>query len=195
MGEIRDLAKVKAEVEAEINKVIASMEMKEITSDEEYEIAGEWVKKGQATLKYIDKNLDPIRKARYAYYQEAQKAIKALKEPVQKAMAIIKAQRVKWYRKKEEERERERIALMELAESLEEKAEIAKVVEAEKTEKVSGIFHRKKYDFIIENEEKVPREYWRLNYPKIRKTVNALGNDANIPGVKVIEKIVEVVRA
>ena len=195
MEEIRDLARVRAEVGAEINKVIASMEMKEITSDEEYEIAGEWEKKAQATLKYIDKNLDPIRKARYAYYQEAQKAIKALKEPVQKAIAIIKAQRVKWYRKKEEEKERERIALMELAESPEEKAEIAKVVEAEKTEKVSGISHRKEYDFVIEDNSKIPREYLIPDMTKIRKVVKALGNDANIPGVKVIEKIVEVVRA
>jgi hypothetical protein len=64
----------------------------------------------------------------------------------------------------------------------------APVVIAKTTPTVEGISTRKIYEFDIVDESKLPRLYLMPNMPTIRKQVNALGVDANIPGVEVREK-------
>jgi len=50
---------------------------------------------------------------------------------------------------------------------------------------VSGLSKRKGWGFEIQDESKIPREYLSVDETKIRRVVNALGPQANIPGVRV----------
>jgi hypothetical protein len=54
---------------------------------------------------------------------------------------------------------------------------------------VRGIAVRETYDFEVMDESKLPRPYLQPNFPKIRQTVQALGADANIAGVRVFPKV------
>jgi hypothetical protein len=53
----------------------------------------------------------------------------------------------------------------------------------------AGIGYRENWKFIIENEDKIPREYMMVDEKKIGQVVRALKDQARIPGVRVyVEK-------
>jgi hypothetical protein len=53
------------------------------------------------------------------------------------------------------------------------------------TAKQEGSVLKKSWKFVVENEAIVPHEYFTLDPAKVRKVVNALGDKANIPGVRI----------
>jgi hypothetical protein len=103
-------------------------------------------------------------------------------------------------------KERERLAKLEAkaiergdetkAEQLAERqaAVVAPIIQTEKP-KVSGISTRKDYDFEIVDAAKLPREYLMPDDKKIRKVVKALGAEASIPGIRIIERDILAARA
>ena len=190
---MNELAKTIETIEIKISGVISAMKLQEVKTEDDYNLTAEWLKKAKQTEKYIEEKLEPIRRERYAYYQEVQKAMKKLKEPLVKGAAIIMAQRTKYYRQKEEERLKQQAELLKYAET--EKEKLA-VVEALTEKKEVGISHYTVYDYIIEDEDKIPQEYIKriIDDKKIRTVVKSMGLKTNIPGVKVIEKTVERVR-
>ena len=176
-----------------INDVIVQISLKEIKNEKEYEITGQWLKRVKETEKMVDGYFEPIKKEKYAEYKAVLNKIKKYKEPLTKVERVVKNMRIEYKRKVEEELLKQRQKLMEMVDTQEEKKEIAKVVDTEVKE-TDGIYHYTVYDFEVEDFNKIPREYLKVDEKKIRSKVKAMGKSANIPGIKVIEKIIEGVR-
>lgn len=66
-------------------------------------------------------------------------------------------------------------------------AVVAPIIQAEKP-KVAGIATRKRYTFQIVDAAQIPHDYLQPDTIKIGKVVRALGTEANIPGIRVIEE-------
>jgi len=75
---------------------------------------------------------------------------------------------------------------VEKAAQLEQRAStvVAPIIQRE-APKVAGLQMRDAWKFVVEDPAKVPREYLVVDESKIRKVVQALKGDANIPGVRV----------
>ena len=66
---------------------------------------------------------------------------------------------------------------------------------AQATPKQAGSVLKASWKFAIENPTIVPQEYFTLDEAKVRRVVNALGDKANIPGVRVWQETAEHSRA
>lgn len=78
----------------------------------------------------------------------------------------------------------------EQARALEQQAAMvpATVMVSSPAPKMSGISSTQVWKFVIENEKLIPREYLMVDEAKIRKVVQALKAEANIPGVRVYDE-------
>lgn len=183
-----------------------------ITSAPEYQSASDVLK----TIKAKARELDEREKAITRPINESLKAIRDLfrapKDLLARAEAAFKGGMLTYQRAEEQKRieaqrvaedlarkERERLA--ELARKAEERgatekaqafAERAAVIVAPVVEiaapKIAGVATRKDYTFEIVDAALIPAMYLVPDEQKIRKAVRALGPDANIPGVRVIER-------
>ena len=182
------------ELQKTVDSVLAQMNLKEITNDDEYKLTGEWLVKVKQTEKMVDEVYNPIKKELNDKKKAIMAEIKRYKEPLQKAESIIKAQRVKYKLIQEEKARKEREEMLKLMQTDEEKAVIDEIVPA-KQEEVSGVYHVTVWKYEIEDVAKIPREYMIPNEAKIRKVVNSMCDSVNIPGVKVYSVVQERVRA
>lgn len=190
-----------------------------ITSAPEYQSASDVLK----TIKAKARELDDRERAITRPINDSLKAIrdlfrapKALLEQAETAfkLGMLTYQRAEAAKRQEAQRvaeelarkERERLA--ELARKAEERgaiekaqafAERAAVIVAPVVEiaapKVAGVATRKDYTFEIVDAAQLPRVYLMPDEQKIRKAIRALGPDANIPGVRVIEREILAVAA
>jgi hypothetical protein len=113
-------------------------------------------------------------------------------EEADRAAEILRKQNVKDLEK--EAKKQEKLGDTETAAVLREQAKTlpAPVVPvAAPTPKQEGSVIKKSWKFSIENEKLVPHEYFTLDEAKVRRVVNALGDKANIPGVRVWQHVDE----
>jgi hypothetical protein len=117
-------------------------------------------------------------------YNAAQERLQ--REAQQKADEAARKQREKLL---EQARKADAAGKAEKAALLEVRAEThaAPVIQRE-VPKFPGVGTRTVWDFQIDDEAKVPREYLTVDEVKIRKIVQAMKGDAKIPGVRVFEK-------
>jgi len=183
-----------------------------IKSVDDYEEAAGWLKSIKGFLQVIEtarlKVTKPLNEALRARNAEAKEAAQPLLEAegkIKRSMiAYSDAQdriRREEQRRQNEAAERERQRLAEISERAAAKgqdkkaenfADRAAAVQAPLVQtaapKVAGVTIPKVWTFEITDEDLIPREYLDVSEVRIRKVVNALKGDTNIPGVRVFEQ-------
>lgn len=155
----------------------------------------------------------PIIKRAHEAHKEALAQQKKVEQPLVDAEAILKPQMVRYLDQKEKERRAEATRLEAEARKLEEDARLEAAAAAEATgdhaaaeaifeqplppppvvvqktvPKVSGISSKEVIDFVVEDEMMVPDQYKVIDMVALRRVVTALGEKANIPGVRVFKR-------
>ena len=178
-----------------------------------YVRAGEVLTAIKDLRKQIDAAFDPIIQKAHAAHKEAISQKKKAEAPLVEAEGIIKPQiaayeaeqerirraeeaRIRAELAKAEEEARLQAAIeaeaagnkQEAEELLEEPVQVAPVVLPKATPKLEGVYTREDWDFVIEDESKIPRQFLQPNLVAIRGFVKSLKGNANIPGVKVFKK-------
>lgn len=190
-----------------------------INNVEEYEAGAQHLR----TIKSMQKEVEtqrtditgPMVRAQRAandFFRPFADRLKKAETAVKRAMGVWKAEQDRIAR--EEQRKRDKAAREEREEkerqanearskgrharaaSLEDQASqtVAPVVESQ-APKTEGVSYRTVYKFRIVDETQVPRKYLVVDETKIRKVVQALGKDAEIPGVEIYPEQVVAARA
>lgn len=146
-----------------------------VTTDETFITAGEMLKEIKTIKDRIDAIFDPIVTAAHKAHKVALDQKKEVTKFYVEADKYLRDQ-VNEYNRLREERTRQ--AALALARS----GEMSLPQEAAK---VDGIGFVHKWCFEVIDPDAVPREYTVPDEVKIRKIVNAMGESANIPGVRV----------
>jgi len=197
------------EVTDETQKIIALAGSYQVANAEQYVAAGNELTRIAAAQKRIEavrmtitRPMDAAKKAVLDFFRDPETKLETAKNTIKRAMiAYDEAQR----RIREEEqrkadeiarKERERLEAqarkaaesgkVEKADALEQRAAaiVAPVIHREPP-KVTGINYRDVWKFEVTDERAVPRDYCVVDETKIRKIVQALKGDTNIPGVRV----------
>jgi len=183
-----------------------------ISDSTTYSQAAELVKAIKDLKKEITAFFEPMKTQAYKAWKaicETEKEQLLKLEPGEKHLS---AEMVKYVqeqerkRKEEEERIRQELLKQEeerrlsMAEELEKsgkKEEAEKIIEEEinvpsvrvenEVPKVNGLHYREEWQFEIENENLIPREFLIPDEKKIRKYIKAMGETAKIPGVKIFK--------
>lgn len=180
-----------------------------------YQQAGEFLVAVKDLRRQIAEHHQPMIAAALEAHRAAIAARKKLDEPLEQAERIVKGAIGKWTAQEERKRREAEAALRAEAKRIEEEARInealqleaagqkdeaQRVIEApafvpaisiESTApKVQGISTRKKFGFRIKDEQALPRAYLIPDEKKIRRVVEAMGREANIPGIEVTEETI-----
>ncbi len=206
------------EVKKECNDIIVTAGKIKITNDEENKKATEFMKAVKKLSKMVKESFQPhIQKAHSLWKGLITEQNKHLK-PLEEAERLVKQKVAEYYKIIEEQRKEEERKALEKARKEEEKRKkqlekkIAKAeaegddwtaealkeeketvfvaptpvnIEKPKEEGVTVLFD---WDFEIEDEAKIPREFLRPDEQKIRKYVKAMKEQARIPGVRIFKK-------
>jgi hypothetical protein len=183
-----------------------------VSDTETYRQAAELVKAIKDLKKEITDFFEPMKTQAYKAWKaicETEKEQLLKLEPAEKHLsaemvAFIQEQEKK--RREEEERirqellrqeEERRLAIAEELEKAGQKEEAERLIEEEvvvpnvrvenEVPKVEGLHYREDWQFEIEDESLIPREFLMPDEKKIRKYVKAMGETAKIPGVKIFK--------
>jgi hypothetical protein len=185
-----------------------------IQNAEHYEMAAAVLQKIDDRLKQGDELFDPNIEAAHKSHKAAIAVKRAFTDPLEQAKKIIKSKMVSYsteqerLRIEEERRLQEEARKEQEAKAAQEAAELeargethlADIVRQTATDalpvvvapnnvpKVEGVSTLKVWDFVIEDETKIPREFLAVNESAIRAVVKAQKGLARIPGVKVFSK-------
>lgn len=201
-----------AVIKGKIEMVVAQMEAMEISDQHTMEEAGEWLVKNKQTQKLVKDFFEPERKKTHEAYKAVTDQIKKFTDILTKSENVIK-RKMSAYQMEQERirREKERIQREEEAKRIaeqeakqearrkaaeesgepipepdpepEEVAQVAPIAEDE--EKIDGVSFVENWTFVIDDTDKIPREYMVPDEKKIRQVVKALKGDADIPGIKI----------
>lgn len=192
-------------VQRMIEPVIKKMQQLEVTNDEQFTIAGQWLKKSKETQKIVEEKFGPEleaakekKKQAEAERKAAVKKIEQFTNPLKKADDAVRRmistyQTEQEKKRREEERKRreaEEKKRQEAAESgvMAEEPIQEPVPEKKEEPKVEGVSFYEHWDFEIEDETAIPRRFLSIDEKKIRKYVQAMKGDSDIPGVRVYMK-------
>jgi len=209
-----DEAKAKvAKIEPEITAMTVKATALQVVDDQSYLLAAETGKEAARRIKIVKENFEPPKTAAHKAWKAVcalEKTIltplEAIKTGMNKKMGFYDLEKERKAKAEEEKRlaEAKKIAeqeRLEQAKKLEEAGDDEGAAQAleeacepemapaaqpiEKAPKVDGVIHKTIFKFRVANAQKIPREYLTEDLPKIRKVVQALGKDANIPGIEV----------
>lgn len=180
-----------------------------IVSPEAYEHAGSLLKTIKGALRQIETQRTSITAPMNEALRNANAQAKAASAPFEAAEKRIKGAMITYSDEQERIRQEEQRKADEAARKQREKleAQAAKAAAAGKDDKaeqleeraasvvapmiqretprVSGVSTREVWKFEITDPSLIPRQYLEVDEAKIRRVVQAMKNDANIPGVRV----------
>jgi len=154
----------------------------------------------------VGATFDPVCDSTHKAWKAAVAARNKHLEPLEQAETVLRRKMSVYQLRVEEERQAEIRAAQAKAVAEAEKAAAADPVAAFEpptqvvvaapppAPKISGISTRKDWDFEVQDITKLPAQYLLADEKKIRKVVQALGDQANIAGVRVFQKVVTIVR-
>lgn len=195
-------------VQRRIEPVVEKMQQLEVTNDEQFTIAGQWLKKSKDTQKFVEEKFGPEVEAAKEKKRQAEAERKAAMEkieqftsPLKKADAAVRRM-IATYQTEQEKKQREAEKKRREEAEKKRKEEEAKraetgdttpveepvqepVPEKKEEPKVEGVSFYEHWDFEIEDENAIPRQFLSIDEKKIRKYVQAMKGDAEIPGVRV----------
>lgn len=178
----------KTELARTIDSVLSELEIKEIKTEDQYKLLGEWLVKVKQTEKAIDMFFKPIKDELNKKKKELMDEIHRFSDPLKKAESIVKAQRTKFKRIMDEKKEKEREEMAKLVPD-----EMVKEIVPEVQES-KGIYHVTVWKWEVENRAEIPSQYFVLDEVKINRVVRTLGEAAKIPGLKIYAVTEERVR-
>jgi predicted nucleic acid-binding protein len=176
----------------------------DVIDQETYNQAAELTKAVKSLLKEVDSEFnEPVNQAHKLHKTLLAKKAKYA-DPLKKLEKDLKSKMTRWYVAEEQRRrEEERKAQEEQERQAEELRKLgiddaADEVQSSPTEVAEidkfGISYQTYYSFEITDPALIPREYLTVDTVKIGQVVRALKDQANIPGVKVVEEKRSVVR-
>lgn len=154
----------------------------------------------------VGQTFDPVCDAAHKSWKAAVAARNKHLEPLEQAEKVLRNKMSVFQLRMEEERQAEIRAAQAAAEAEAKQAAAADPVAAFEpaapvvvaapppVQKIAGISTRKDWDFEVTDITKLPVQYLLADEKKIRKVVQALGDQANIAGVRVFQKVVTIVR-
>lgn len=197
------------ELTEETAAILSQAEGFKISTNVSYQLAADELKR----IKGASKKLDEIRKTITAPMDAAKKAVmdffRAPADQLSQAETKLKAAMVSYQRELERKEAEERRAAEEAARAERERLEAAAARAADRGEydkaadietqvatistapvlrreapKVAGVSFREAWKFEITDPNAIPREYLLIDESKIRRVVQAMKADTNIPGVR-----------
>ena len=191
--ETTDIAPVKQQV----SKAVVAAESLKITKPEDLNKATDLLSKVKTVIKFITGKKDPQIKTAYQAYKDIKVQQEAIWDPflkdLQAAEQIVKGKMIDFH-------DAELKAAEKATKKIEEKFEGKKIGAAEANEKILAVTPAKNTttaqgasqfraykDIEVIDESLIPKEFWELNMPKLRKAALSPGA-LPIPGVKVVDK-------
>jgi septal ring factor EnvC (AmiA/AmiB activator) len=173
---------------------------KEIVDQASYDKAAETIKSVKSLLKEIDDTFNDMIQKAHELHKTALSKKNKYADPLKAMEKTLKAKMTRWITEQEKKRMAEEARIRAAREKEAEELRMMGItdtpVEPVKVEEVqkSGIIYQTKWDFEIVDKELIPRDYLIPDEKKIGQIVKAMKNETNIPGIKVIESKVAVVR-
>jgi hypothetical protein len=178
-------------IKSQTSQAMQAAQKLEIKADADMQGASELFLKIKAVGNLIKKRKDTITRPLYKMYKDAMDYFKPLEQEYINAERIV-SQKISDYRKKQEEKATKETI------KIEEKVEMGKIDFQKATEKIEKITPQKSVEsgsgtvqfrtikeVIVEDETKIPREYFVLDMIKVRKVALA---GVDISGVKIVDK-------
>lgn len=206
------------EIRSEIVPLTEQAKLLTVQTDGDLLAAGALRATIKGCLKRIDEVCDPVVKAAHAAHKAAVKQKSDLQAPLVTADSTL-GQRMAAYheaqeavRRQEEARlqaeetkriEDARMADAELAEAVGDTQAATAILEAPvvaapvrlEATKVEGTSFRKSWEFEIMDPNLIPREYLVVDEKKLRRVVQAMGETAKIPGVRIYSRTITSTRS
>jgi len=178
-------------IKSQTTKAMQAAQELSIKTDADMPGASELFLKIKAVGNLIKQRKDTITRPLYKMYKDAMDYFKPLEQEYSNAERVV-SQKISEYREKQMAKAAKETA------KIEEKVEMGKIdfqKAAEKIEKIApqksvetgagAVQFRTIKEVVVEDETKIPREYFVLDMVKVRKVALA---GVEIPGVKVVDK-------
>lgn len=188
-----------------VESILAQMNSLELSTPDQSVEAQEFIKRIKATKREVTAILEEKYSKDIARYKKARSAYdaytdekKRLFSKLDSAENILKGKLAAIERERREQMRKAEAAAREAAKAAAEKRDGEELFEEpvsapptpQPHPKVDGVSTRSHWTFQIEDESLIPREYLVVDIQKIGQVVRALKENANIPGVKVIEDVI-----
>lgn len=167
------------------SSLLTLAETTRITSDAEFQKAGEFLLKIKEAKKRVKDVLDPFVRDQHDAWKRAVERRKKYEEPLDKAEAIIKPMLSQYQERKEREEILALEAQAQAAESGDMEAALSMPVPSGEAPKVDGLTFREHWQFEVQDPNAVPREFLKPDDEKIGRMVRAMRGETRIPGVRV----------
>lgn len=199
-----------AALEQQVNPIVAQATAFAITSAATYEDGGAFLKRVAVAKRTVTEFFDPLVKRAHELHKSLTAARGRLTGPLELAEGTVKRRMADYQQEQERIRRAEELRLQEIARAAEQKRRdaevealaqqgrdqealelidapipVAPIALPAATPKVQGVSTRKVWRFEVVNSLLIPREFLIVSEQLIRQRVNALGDRANIPGVRV----------
>lgn len=149
-------------------------------SDEQERIRREEQRKAEEAARRERERLAELQRKAEAKAREEAEALRRQAEEAESAGRAAEAARLSAKAEKVEDRAAEKVEDLQLREAM----VVAPVVERE-TPRIAGTSFREVWKFEVTDPAQVPRQYLAVDEAKVRKVVQALKGDAEIPGVRI----------
>lgn len=170
-----------------VNERIAALQ---ITSDEEFGEAGEFLRRLKATKGELDDSeLARQKRKLYAEYKEANDQLKYWEKAIDKASKEIRGKMATYTEAKEAEaRRKAEEQALQMAEVTGDETFLDVSAPTEVAPEVAGISYATVWEFEVVDPAAVPDEFKTIDTAAIRRVVQSKKGSAEIPGVKVFQK-------
>lgn len=214
-----EAAVIPAEIQQKAAGIVEKAKAHAVVDQESYDIATNTLKGLKAMMKEIEATFDPIAKKAHDAWKEVLAQKKRHIEPLETADKILRRKAADWFAEQDRiRREAERQALeearrkaeeeqiaraqflqdagaLELAEKvIEQPVKVGPVKVAAPAPDKNGVGFREVWTFEIVDASLLPREFLIPDEVAIRKRVQAMKGETNIPGVKVSVRKEAIVR-
>ena len=184
-------------LEKSINDLLAKVETFQIFDEDDYQLAAEFLRDSiKRNEKRVVETFDEERKERYEAYKEVTDRIKWFNDHLNRAETHLKKEMLRYYTERQREARAEFLKAQRAAEEErlsaaadtgdEQSLEEAYIPEPkEPVTKIDGISYIETWTYRIHSPESLPRKFLKADDAKIKKTVQAMKADSDIPGVEV----------
>lgn len=184
-------------LERSINELLSKVETFVISDEADYELAAEFLRDSiKRNEKRVVETFDAQRKEAYEAYKAITDRIKWFNDHLSRAENHLKGEMLRYYTERQREErakflEAQRAAEQERLEKAAETGDEQSLEEAyipepgEPVKKIDGISYVETWTYRIHSPEALPRKFLKADEAKIKKTVQAMKADTEIPGVEV----------
>lgn len=199
------------ELDQESHAIVTTANALTIASNDDLQVAGDFLKRAKGALKVLDATFDPSIKKAHEAHKSMVAAKKKHAEPLQHAERIVKGKMADYTEEQERVRRAEEARLREIARKEDEERRLAEaaaleaagehesaesvidapaspvpVVVPKTVAKVEGVSYRTNWTFRIVNVDAIPRQFMVPDEKAIGAHARSMKERASIPGVEFI---------